>query len=73
MYVCIQGKQLVDNLDGAGKGAVSKHKKRKYRQYMNRRGATYIHHNIAFIHHRFTFYTVYIHTGGFNRPLQKMD
>jgi U4/U6.U5 small nuclear ribonucleoproteins len=27
-----------DNKDGAAAGAVSKHKERKYRQYMNRKG-----------------------------------
>ena len=29
---------MSDNKDGAASGAVSKHKERKYRQYMNRKG-----------------------------------
>lgn len=33
-----KGKQIVDNKAGAAVGAVAKHKKRVYRQYMNRRG-----------------------------------
>lgn len=32
-----KGKQIDDNKLGAGAGAVSKHKARKYRQYMNRK------------------------------------
>ena len=34
----LQGKQVADNKEGAASGAVSKHKERKYRQYMNRKG-----------------------------------
>ena len=33
-----KGKSIDDNKRGAASGAVSKHKKRVYRQYMNRRG-----------------------------------
>ncbi|CAN0337108.1 unnamed protein product, partial [Phaeothamnion confervicola] len=33
-----KGRTIDTNLKGAAKGAVSKHKKREYRQYMNRRG-----------------------------------
>lgn len=35
---CLQGKQIEENMAGAAAGGVSKHKNRKYRQYMNRRG-----------------------------------
>jgi U4/U6.U5 tri-snRNP-associated protein 3 len=34
----LKGKPVEDNHVGAGTGAVSKHKARKYRQYMNRKG-----------------------------------
>ena len=37
-FFMIQGKQVEDNKIGAASGAVSKHKERKYRQYMNRKG-----------------------------------
>ena len=37
-FSMIQGKQVEDNKIGAASGAVSKHKERKYRQYMNRKG-----------------------------------
>lgn len=33
-----KGKGVEDNKRGPAKGAVSKHKEREYRQYMNRRG-----------------------------------
>eukprot|EP01039_Chlorochromonas_danica_P008893 gene8895-9812_t len=33
-----KGKAVSDNQQGAAAGAVSKHKARKYRQYMNRKG-----------------------------------
>ncbi|CAM9203684.1 unnamed protein product [Heterosigma akashiwo] len=33
-----QGKVVSTNHKGAAKGAIAKHKKREYRQYMNRRG-----------------------------------
>lgn len=35
-----KGKSVAENSRGPAKGAVSKHKKRVYRQYMNRRGAS---------------------------------
>jgi U4/U6.U5 tri-snRNP-associated protein 3 len=51
MYACIypqiftgytltipQGKQIDDNLYSAARGTAAKHKGRKYRQYMNRKG-----------------------------------
>lgn len=34
-----KGKGVEDNKRGPAKGAISKHKEREYRQYMNRRGA----------------------------------
>ena len=34
-----KGKGVEDNKRGPAKGAISKHKAREYRQYMNRRGA----------------------------------
>lgn len=34
-----KGKGVEDNNRGPAKGAISKHKAREYRQYMNRRGA----------------------------------
>ena len=33
-----KGKQVVDNAEGASAGAAARHKERKYRQYMNRKG-----------------------------------
>ena len=33
-----KGQPIPDNIQGAGRGAVNKTKKRKYRQYMNRVG-----------------------------------
>ena len=33
-----KGKQVIDNAEGAAAGAAAKHKERKYRQYMNRKG-----------------------------------
>ena len=39
MLLCpFQGKEIAENNIGAAAGAVSKHKKRQYRQYMNRKG-----------------------------------
>lgn len=35
-----KGKGVTENSRGPAKGAISKHKKREYRQYMNRRGAS---------------------------------
>jgi U4/U6.U5 tri-snRNP-associated protein 3 len=33
-----KGKEVEDNVKGAGRGAARASKRRKYRQYMNRRG-----------------------------------
>ena len=33
-----KGKQVIDNAEGPSAGAAAKHKERKYRQYMNRKG-----------------------------------
>ena len=33
-----QGKHVAENSQGAAAGAVAKHHKRQYRQYMNRKG-----------------------------------
>jgi len=41
-----KGKQVADNKKGSAVGAVSKHKKRKYRQYMNRRGEEFLYISI---------------------------
>lgn len=35
-----KGKAIAENSRGPAKGAISKHKKRVYRQYMNRRGTS---------------------------------
>lgn len=37
-----KGKGRAENQQGPAKGAISKHKKREYRQYMNRRGTFFI-------------------------------
>ncbi len=34
----LQGKHIAENSQGAAAGAVAKHRKRQYRQYMNRKG-----------------------------------
>ena len=34
----LQDKPVIDNQTGASRGYLTKHKKRDYRQYMNRRG-----------------------------------
>lgn len=33
-----KGKQVIDNAEGAAAGGAARHKERKYRQYMNRKG-----------------------------------
>jgi hypothetical protein len=90
MYVHTeQGKQLADNAVGAAAGAVSKNKKRQYRQYMNRKGkpqhSAFILRYASNIAVRYaadvsntacTYSVLFMFSttvGGFNRPLQKID
>ena len=64
-----KGKSIDDNKRGAASGAVSNHKKRVYRQYMNRRGNylySYLPNNFINILFRSSS------LGGFNRPLDSL-
>jgi hypothetical protein len=58
---------VTDNQLGPAAGAISKHKARKYRQYMNRKGIF-----VCFNFYRFCVYLNFI-LGGFNKPLAKID
>lgn len=53
-----KGKGVEDNKRGPAKGAISKHKEREYRQYMNRRG-TWLCIHLLLVLQRFSTRAVY--------------